>query len=95
MYARIFSFESVPEKREAIEAIADAMYAFTKSLKGFVSAMYMVSEDQREYSSITLWQSKEAALEAGDAIREKAAAALEGVVTAPPKLVIKEIYEPK
>jgi heme-degrading monooxygenase HmoA len=95
MYARVFSFQSVPEKRKAIEAMANDLYAFTKSLDGFVSATYMVSDDEQEYSSVTLWESKEAAVEAGESMRKKSASVLEAVVTAPPKLVINEVYDPK
>ena len=95
MYARVFSFQSVPEKRKAIEAMANDLYVFTKSLDGFISATYMVSDDEREYSSVTLWESKEAAVEAGESIKKKSSSVLEGLVTAPPKLMINEVYDPK
>lgn len=95
MHARVFSFQSVPEKRQAIEAMADELYRFTRTLDGFVSATYMVSEDEREYSSVTLWDSKQAAVAAGDSIRAKSASMLESVVTAPPSIVINEVYEPQ
>ena len=95
MYERVFSFQSVPEKRKAIEAMANDLYVFTKSLDGFVSATYMVSDDEREYSSVTLWESKETAVDAGESIRKKSASVLEGLMTAPPKLVINEVYNPK
>ena len=95
MYACVFSFQSVPEKRKAIEAMANDLYVFTKSLDGFVSATHMVSDDEREYSSVTLWESKETAVEAGESIGKKSASMLEGLMTAPPKLVINEVYDPK
>ena len=95
MYARVFSFQSSPERRKAIEAMADDMYAFTRSLNGFVSATYLVSEDEREYSSVTLWRSRDDALMAGESLREKLGAILEGLATAPPELAFKEVYDPK
>lgn len=95
MFARVFSFQSVPQKRPAIEAMADNMYAFVKTLDGFISATYMVSGDERHYSSVTLWQTKEDAIAAGDAIRERSATALEDLLTAPPEMTINEVYEPK
>jgi heme-degrading monooxygenase HmoA len=94
MYARVLSFQSVPEKRKAIEAMANDLYAFTKSLNGFVHVTYMVSDDEREYSSVSLWESREAAVAAGEAIREKSAAVLGGLASAPPKVVINEVYDP-
>ncbi|MCB1505222.1 MAG: hypothetical protein KDJ47_09615 [Hyphomicrobiaceae bacterium] len=95
MYARVFSFPSTPENRPAIEAMADDLYAFTRSRTGFVSATYMVSEDERRYASVTLWRSKEEAVAAGASIREKLGTVLEGLATAPPETTINEVYEPK
>ena len=77
MYARYFTFKSNPENRKAIETMADDIFAYTKTLKGFVSATYVISEDNTEYGSFTVWNTKEEAEEGGELIREKAAATLE------------------
>ncbi len=95
MYARNFTFKSTAENRKMIEKMADDIYGYTKSLPGFVSATYTVSEDDSEYGSFTLWQSKEDAEAAGAAIREKVMPRLEGIVTAPPVISVMEVYEPK
>ncbi|MCB1800566.1 MAG: hypothetical protein KDI82_02655 [Gammaproteobacteria bacterium] len=73
--------------------MADDLYRLSRTLDGFVSATYRVSEDEREYSSVMLWDSKQAAVDAGDAIRAKSATMLETLVTAPPSVVINEVYE--
>ena len=91
MYARIFLFPSTPEKRPAIEAVADDLYAFTKSHKGFVSATYPVSDDERKYASVTLLRSKGEAVVAGESIRGKLGTALERIATAPPEVTIHEV----
>ena len=95
MYARHFTFKTNAENRGIIEEMADGIYSYTKSLKGFVSATYTVSEDETEYGSFTVWQSKEDAEAAGASIREKVMPKLEGIVTAPPEISIMEVYEPK
>lgn len=95
MYARHFKFKANPENRKLIEEMADKIYNHTKLLKGFVSATYTVSEDETEYGSFTVWQSKEDVEAAGASIREKVMPSLEGIVTAPPEISMMEVYEPK
>ena len=94
MYARNFTFKSTAENRKMIEELADTIYSHTKSLQGFVSATYTVSEDETEYGSFTVWLSKEDAETAGDSIREIVMPRLEGIVTAPPVVSVMEVYEP-
>lgn len=95
MYARYFTLKTTAENRKDIEEIADEIYGYIKSLKGFVSATYTISEDETEYGSFTVWQSKEDAEEAGDSIREKVMPKLDEMVTAPPAVSIMQVYEPK
>ena len=95
MYARYFTFESTAENRKMIEEMADDIYGYTKSLQGFVSATYTVSEDETGYGSFTVWQTKEDAEAAGASIREKVMPRLEGIVTAPPVVSVMEVYQPK
>ncbi len=95
MYARYFSFKSTPENRKTIEELADGIFGYTKSLRGFISVTYVISEDETTYGSLSVWESKEDAEEAGASIREKVLPMLEGVATAPPEVVIMEVYEPK
>ena len=46
------------------------------------------------YGSLTIWQSKEEAEEAGAAIREKVMPELEAMATAPPEIKVMMVYEP-
>ncbi len=95
MYARSFVFKSTSKHRGAIEEMADGIYGFTKTLKGFVSATYTVSEDATEYASFTVWQTKEDAEAAGVSIRERVMPKLEGIVTGPPEIKGMQVYEPR
>lgn len=95
MYARHILFKSSPEKRKAIEAMADDIYAFTKSLNGFVSATYLISEDESEYGSVTLWSSKEDAEAAAAAILEEFKETMEKVMDGPPEVTVFQVYRPE
>ena len=94
MYARYFTFKSTPENRKRIEAMADQIYGFTKSLKGFSEARYLVSEDECTYGSVTLWDSKEDAVAAGARILEQLGNKLQGLATEPPEIAVFEVYDP-
>jgi len=95
MYARYFTFKTKAENRRIIEAMADQIYSYTRSLKGFVSATYTVSQDETEYGSFTVWATEQDAEAASAAIRERVMPKLEGIVTASPVVSIVEVYEPK
>lgn len=95
MYVRTFKFTSTPEHRSKIEAMADEIYPFTRSLNGFLSATYTVSEDETEYGSISMWQTKADAEAAGAEIRQRVMPKLEGIATTMPQISVLEVYEPK
>lgn len=95
MYARLFTFKSDSEKRPRIETMADEIYAYTKTRKGFISATYVISQDQTEYGSFSVWDTHDNAEAAATDIREKTLPILEGLVNAPPEVVVYEVYEPK
>lgn len=94
MHARHFTFRSTPGQRKTIEALADDMFALTRTLSGFVSATYLVTQDETEYGSLTLWSSREAAEAAGETIRNAIGDRLNGIATAPPETALLEVYEP-
>jgi heme-degrading monooxygenase HmoA len=95
MYARRFRFRSSPAHRPAIEEIADAMYAACQALPGFEGAIYLVSEDQCEYSSLTLWTTREEADAAGVALHNAMGGRLEGIATEGPEAATLEVYPPR
>ena len=95
MYARYFTFKSTPENRSAIEKLADDVYRHTKSLAGFVSATYLMSDDQTHYISLTVWQTREQAEAAGASIRDLVMPTIQKLATAAPEVAIMEVYDPK
>ena len=95
MYARFFTFKSNPENRSAIEKMADEIYAYTKTRPGFISATYVISEDESEYGSFSVWDSQGSGVAAANDIREKTLPILEGLVNAAPVVEFYEVYKPK
>lgn len=95
MYARYYTFKSHPGSRSEVEALADQVFVFMKSLKGFVSAHFLVSEDGNEYGSFSLWESRQDAESAGESIRPKTVEVLGKLAAEPPTQRIFEVYKPK
>jgi heme-degrading monooxygenase HmoA len=94
MYARLVLLTTEPGARPAMEQIADSSASQFKAQKGFISISYLVDENETEYGTFSLWESKEdadAALAAMAPTLEKAAA----VAKAPPNVRLYEVYEPK
>lgn len=95
MYARHFIFKAHPGKRPEVEALADQAFGFMKSLQGFVSAHFLVSEDEGTFGTFSLWESKQAAESAGESLRSKTSDILEKLAAEPPSQRIFEIYKPR
>ena len=95
MYARYLAFKASPGSRSEVEALADQVFGFMKSLQGFVSAHFLVSEDENEYGSFSLWGSRQDAESAGESVRSKTREALEKLAVEPPTQRVFEVYKPK
>ena len=95
MYARFLTFTSTPDKRKAIEAMTDKVYATASKLPGFVSAMYVASDDNTEYCSISLWKSQEEAQEAAKELGRQYGMLLADLANAEVGLKLMHVYEPK
>ena len=95
MYARQLVFKSNAERRSEIEKLADQAFGFMKSLKGFISVHFLVSDDETQYSSFSLWETKDDAEAGGAAITEKTAGTLHELALEPPEFKVYEVYKPK
>jgi len=95
MYARYVLFKSTAEHRNEMEELADQIFAYAKTLGGFVGATYLVTDDETEYGSFTVWESKEDSDSAGALMMEKALPKLGARLTAPPEIKVMKVYEPK
>lgn len=95
MYARYFTFKAKPGVRSEVEALADQVFGFMKSLRGFVSVHFVVSEDESVYGTFSLWESKQDADSAGETLRSRTREALEELAAEPPTQRVFEVYKPK
>ena len=95
MYARYFTFNAKPGVRSEVEALADQVFGFMKSLPGFISVHFVVSENEAAYGTFSLWQSKQDADSAGESLRSRTREKLEELAAEPPTQRVFEVYEPK
>ncbi len=94
MYARLLKFNTDPNRRSEVEALADKVFALAKEQKGFISIHFIISSDESEYGSFSLWESENDAETGGSAIRSEIAEKLQGLATAPPTIDVYEVYKP-
>lgn len=94
-YARLAMFQMGPNMRDFATSMADAAYQKATALNGFVSATYMVfDEDAGEYGSLTIWDSKQNADAAGEVFSTWMSEEAGDKLTAPPVIKQAEVYEP-
>jgi heme-degrading monooxygenase HmoA len=87
MYARSLKFNTDPNRRSEVEALADKVFAIAKMQKGFISIHFIISPDESEYGSFSLWESANDAEAGNSAIRSEIGEKLQGLATAPPTLM--------
>lgn len=94
MYARQLVFKANPDRRPEVEKLADQAFGFMKSQRGFISVHFLILDDETQYSSFSLWESKDDADAAGAAVSEKTAGTLHELALEPPELKMFEVYKP-
>jgi heme-degrading monooxygenase HmoA len=94
MYARFLKFNADPSRRSEVEALADEAFAIAKKQQGFISIHIVVSSDESEYGSFSLWESENDAEAGGSAIRSETGATLQELASAPPTIDVYEVYKP-
>ena len=94
MYARHISIKSTPENLPKMEALADKVFEYLKTLDGFVSAHFLISADHSEYGTISLWETKEHAESAGESLQAMTKESLQEVAIEAPVIKMFEVYKP-
>ena len=94
MHARYFSFKAGPDRRPDVEALADHVFGFMKSLQGFVSVHFIISANEDEYGSFSLWESRDDAVAAGEVISLEIGGRLQNIAPEAPCSVVYEVYKP-
>ncbi len=94
MYVRFLKFNTNPRRRSEVEAVSDRAFAIARQQQGFISIHFVISSDESEYGSFSLWEQKDDAETGGGAIRSQLEATLQDLATAPPTIDVYEIYKP-
>ena len=94
MYARLLKFNTDPNRRPEVEALANNVFAIAKEQKGFISIHFIISSDESEYGSFSLWESEDDAEAGGSTIRSEIGGTLQDLATAPPTIDVYEVYKP-
>jgi heme-degrading monooxygenase HmoA len=87
-------FNTDPGRRSEVEALADRAFEIAKQQRGLVSIYFVISPDEGEYGSFSLWESMDEAEAGGDAIRSQTGATPQELAAAPPTIDVYEIYKP-
>ena len=94
MYVRLLKFNTDPSRRSEVEAVADRAFEIAKQQQGFICIHFIISSDETEYGSFSLWESMDNAEAGGDAIRSQTGATPQELAAAPPTIDVYEIYKP-
>jgi heme-degrading monooxygenase HmoA len=95
MYATLLTLNLGPGMRSVAEKLADQFALVIRGMKGFKSQIHFGDETAGEYSSVTIYESKEDAEASMTANRPKLEQAIKDIVKRPPTFKIYEVYEPK
>ena len=95
MYARLVLFTLGPGTRSTAEKLVDQFAPLLRAWKGFKSATFLADDTAGEYGTLVLWESKEDAEAAFEALNPQMEKALTGIVKGPPTLSLFEVLEPK
>ncbi len=95
MYARLVLFTLGPGTRSTAEKLDDQFAALLRARKGFKSVTFLADDTVGEYGAFVLWESKEDAEAAFEALNPQLEKALTGIVKGPPTTRLFEVVEPK
>ncbi len=95
MYARLVQFTLGPGQREFAEGRADIFAPFVAALNGHKSTTFLADFDAGEFSTISVWETKEDAEAAGEELATWLKEAFGDKLKGPPSVKILEVYEPK
>ncbi len=94
-YARLTTFRLRSADRARLEQVADEANGPIRAMSGFRSLLFFISNDNREGSALSVWDTREQAEAVTAAIRDRAQQTLQEGLEGPPTTHIHEIYEPK
>ncbi len=94
MYARLTTWRVGAENRPKMERLADGVSQQVRGMAGFRSITFLADDAAGEYSSLTVWESREAAEAAQQAQADQMRQAVADL-GAQPEVRTYEVYEPQ
>ncbi len=94
MFARLLLFRLEPGSRSTAQELATAFDGMLKARKGFRDVTFLADDDSGEYGALTVYESKEDAQAAFDALFPGLQQALSGIAKEPPRETFFEVMAP-
>ncbi len=94
MFARVGLLNVGPGMWDEMKKVADEANPIYRAQDGFKSVTFFGDEPGGEYGSFSVWETKEAAEAAHEAIGGYLKERMSGMLKEPPSLRIVEVYEP-
>jgi heme-degrading monooxygenase HmoA len=93
MYARLATIPVAGIDRSRAESLAGEATAVFETLPGYQSATFLLNDDSTELAALSVWESREHAESASDAMRTWVLKSLDGNLTGQPTTKVYEVYE--
>ena len=94
MHARLTTWRVGAESRQKMERLADGVSQHLRGMRGFQSITFLADDDAGEYSSLAVWESREAAEAATQALATQLRQAVADLGVQP-EIRTFEVYEPR
>ena len=94
MYARLTMFRADPAARRKLEELTEQLLPIFRAQDGFKSMMFLADDRLGEYAGFSLWESKEQAEAASEALNSTVQQGLAGIALGAPTRRLFEVYEP-
>jgi len=94
MFARLLLFKLEPGSRSTASELASAFDTMLKARKGFHSVTFLADDNGGEYGALTVYETREDAQAAYEALFSGLEQALSGIAKAPPHEKLFEVVEP-
>ncbi len=95
MYARLVLFTLGSGMRSTAQEIAKEMFPKVSARKGLKSVNFLGDDEAGEYGAFMLWETKEDAEAAKEALFPVLQGLVSGIAKSPPTLKLFEVIEPK
>ena len=93
MYANWVTFNLGAGKRQQAEEMGKGFRPAFEKLKGFERVMFLGNDETGEYGALVIWETKEDAETAFQAVFPQLQEAVKGKVKEPPKRVLFEVIK--